>query len=221
MKYVAATLIGILGSTIALAWIVIPAYHQWGYISFVCQEIEVPNSWIGFEHHAGYDKEQEFYWSEISHTKEFKIRLLSELGRNAGGYGEDNEYMPVIEFKNLITPNTSPEDDRLVIAIRAQFLSEPYEEVPTDLKVEIQAAAKVFVDMIGERGIPAETVGEAFIRNPPSPRRDYLQRIGYKVVLCFLVSCAFVAYVSSRLNRSPSKVLDSIGASCAGPDRVS
>src|SRR5690606_17651019 len=134
------------------------------YTSLIWQEIDVPNAVLGVEDSAGYDREQDFFWEEITGAKAFKVALLKELGEPIGDYQRvDGSYLPVLIFKLTWPKFPKEEDARLFIGIREQFLTEPYSEIPNDIEKELDAAVAVFIREIKRRGIDSERIGEPFI----------------------------------------------------------
>lgn len=210
MKYVAATIVGIVTGVCVIATIIFSSSDGLLHTSLVWQEVNVPNAALGFEHSVGYDSEQDFYWDEITHSKTYKIELLKELGRNVGPYGrESGGFLPYLVFKKTIRVGTPQEDDRLFLGIRKQFLQEPLTEVPPNLDEELQAATKVFIRMIGERGVPARKIGTVFLESRQYDTiLDAMRRWGTQVVLGTLFSSWLTTFLMSRKKKNPNNPLE-------------
>jgi len=201
MKFLISTLIGLAIGTGVFFWSSQAALRDGIYTSLIWQEIDVPNAVLGVENSIGYDREQDFFWEELTATKAFKIELLKELGEPIGDYQRENgSYLPVLVFKHTWPNYPKEEDARLFLGIRKQFLAEPYTKIPTGIEKELNAASTVLIREIKERGIESEIVGEPFIDSFDfdTPQKAW-KRWGYKIVLSTVLACWLTFFVSIKL----------------------
>jgi hypothetical protein len=209
MKFLISTLIGLAFGTGVFFWSSQAALRDGIYTSLIWQEIEVPNAVLGVEHSVGYDREQGFFWEELTATKAFKVELLKQLGEPVGDYQRVNgSYLPVLVFKHTWPNYPKEEDARLFIGIRKQFLAEPYTEIPIDIEKELNAAATVFIREIKERGIESEKVGEPFIDSFDfdTPQKAW-KRWGFKLVASTVLACWLTLFVALKLKNQNKSVL--------------
>ncbi len=209
MKLLISTLIGLAIGTGMFFWSSQAALRDGIYTSLIWQEIEVPNAVLGVEHSVGYNREQDFFWEELTAKKEFKVELLKELGEPVGGYQRaDGSYMPVLIFKHTWPNFPKEEDARLFLGIREQFLTEPHVEIPSHVEKELKAASTVFIRWIERRGISARKIGEPFIDsfNFDTPQESW-RKWGYKIVASTVLACWLTLFVSLKLTSQNKSVL--------------